>query len=373
MLNFLKRRPKTKAIPQKDRHKPSIILNTNKEKGYKRNQIRTKPNVNFKGILFGLLGIVVILGLVYLINNFFSIKDFKLDKISILGNKTISDTEINDVISTYKGKHIALIDTKDVENELRKAFPIINGIQITKLYPNKLFIKINEREPKLAYININGAYILDTNGKILNILSSSKIEFSPDKILIARGLGDLNSQILQDYFLNEFILTNNLGEKTQTERDQLIATGYSFATITQDQKTPVLRTLSVEYQKEIDNFFAKNTGLILGSKYRDLFEVYALQNKELNIDESVDVQRQNLTLELISRLNASNMEYNQIRWEGSILVKVYLKDNKQLVFGSGRSLSEQWDDYLLVSNDLAKRGRGFSSIDISSTKISVIN
>ena len=157
------------------------------------------------------------------------------------------------------------------------------------------------------------------------------------------------------------------------EREQLIAASYSFANITLAQKTAVLKKLSIDYQKEIDDLFAKNSGIVLGSKYRDFPEVYSLQNDVLNSNDSVDLDRQNLSLDLINRLNSSAMEYNQIRWEGSILVKVFLKNNKQLVFGSSRSLSEQWEDYQLVLNDLTKRGKGYSIIDISSTKISVIN
>jgi len=373
LLNFFKKRQKIKAIPLKDRHKPSLILNFSKKKDYKRERMHLGENINFKGILFGLLAFGIILGIVFLLISFFQISNYKLEKVSILGNKTITDQEINESIAEFKGNHISLINAKDIEAKLQKDFQIINGVQVTKQYPNKIFIKINEREAKLVYVSLNGAYVLDSNGKILKNLAPQIIDFSPEKILIARGLGDVNSQILQDYFLNEFILINLLGEKTLLEREQLIAAGYSFANITLAQKTAVLKKLSTEYQKEIDDIFAKNSGIVLGSKYRDFPEVYSLQNEELNSNASVDLERQNLSIELINRLNASETEYSQIRWEGSILVKVFLKNNKQLVFGSSRSLSEQWEDYLLVLNDLTKRGKGYSIIDISSTKISVIN
>jgi hypothetical protein len=334
--------------------------------------------------MLGLLGIGLLLGLVYLVNYFFTIKDFKLDKVSVLGNKTISEIDINSSINSFKGKHIALIDAKEIENTLKTDFHIIQGVQVTKQYPNKIFIKINEREPKIIYINLNGPYVLDNAGKVLknlldvlepsgNMPTMQKIDYSQDKILIARGLGDSNSQIIQDYFLNEFILTNLLGEKTQAEREQFIIAGYSFDKITQEQKNIVLKKLAIEYQKEIEDILAKNQGIVLGSEYRDLPEVYSVQNKEMKEDEMVDFERQTLTLELINKLKANNMEYNQIRWDGSILVRIYLKDTKQLVFGSRRTLTEQWEDYLLIINELAKHSRGYSIIDISSTKISVIN
>jgi len=375
LLNFFKKRYKVKNIPQKDRHKPSLILNTPKKKEYKRNHIGSRSNIKFKKILFGLLGIGLILGIVFLVNSFFSIKEYRLDlgKVTILGNKTISNADIESIISEYQGRHIALIDAREIEDKLLKDFQIIRGVQITKLYPNGLFIKINEREAKLVCIALNAAYVLDTSGKILDIIGLQKIDFPQEKILIARGLGDMSSQILKDYFLNQFILDNKLAEKTPTEREQLIATGYSFDVITPQQKTAVLKTLAVEYKSEIDNLFAKNSGSILGSEYRDFPEVYLLQNEELSPNDSIDLERQNLSLELINRLGVSKIEYNQLRWEGSILVKVILMNNKQLIFGTNRPLSEQWEDYLLVQNDLVRRGKGYSVIDISSTKISVIN
>jgi len=375
LLNFFKKRYKVKNIPQKDRHKPSLILNTPKKKEYKRNHIGFKTNINFKKILLGLLGIGLVLGVVFLLNSFFSIKEYRLDlnKVTLLGNKTISNADIESVISEFKDRHIALVDAKDIENKLINEFQIIKGVQVTKLYPNGLFIKINEREAKLACITLNAAYVLDTSGKILDIVSPQKIDFSQEKILIARGLGDMGSQILKDYFLNQFILDNQLAEKTPTEREQLIATGYTFDTITLQQKNAVLKALGAEYKSEIDNYFAKNSGAILGSKYHDLPEVYLLQNKELSANDSIDLERQNLSLELINRLGVSKIEYSQIRWEGSILVKVFLKDNKQLIYGTNRPLSDQWEDYFLVLNDLIRRGKGYSVIDVSSTKISVVN
>ena len=375
LLNFFKKRYKVKNIPQKDRHKPSLILNTPKKKEFKRNHIGFKTNINFKGILFGLLGLGLILGIVFLLNSFFSIKEYRLDlgKVTILGNKTISNADIESAISQFKDIHIALVDAREIEDKLIKDFQMIKGVQVTKLYPNGLFIKINEREAKLACIALNAAYVLDTSGKILDIISPQKIDFPQEKILIARGLGDMGSQILKDYFLNRFILDNQLAEKTPTERDQLIAAGYSFDVITPQQKTAVLKTLGAEYKSEIDNYFAKNSGAILGSKYRDLPEVFLLQNEELSPNDSIDLERQNLSLELINRLVVSKIEYSQIRWEGSILVKVFLKDNKQLIFGTNRPLSDQWEDYFLVRGDLVRRGKGYSIIDVSSTKISVIN
>lgn len=375
LLNFFKKRYKVKNIPQKDRHKPSLILNTPKKKEYKRNHIGSRSNIKFKKILFGLLGIGLILGIVFLVNSFFSIKEYRLDlgKVTILGNKTISNADIESIISEYQGRHIALIDAREIENKLLKDFQIIRGVQITKLYPNGLFIKINEREAKLVCIALNAAYVLDTSGKILDIIGLQKIDFPQEKILISRGLGDMSSQILKDYFLNQFILDSKLAEKTPAEREQLIAAGYSFDVFTPQQKIVVLKTLAVEYKSEIDNLFAKNSGAILGSEYRDLPEVYLLQNEELSPNDSIDLERQNLSLELINRLGVSKIEYNQLRWEGSILVKVILKDNKQLIFGTNRPLSDQWEDYLLVQNDLVRRGKGYSVIDVSSTKISVIN
>ena len=266
-----------------------------------------------------------------------------------------------------------LLNIDEIESSIKKAFPIIQGIQVSKLYPNKIFIKINEREPKVVYVTLNSAYVVDTEGKILNILSSLKIDFPEEKLLIARGLGSYTSQILQDYFLNEFIVQSKLGEKTEVERAALIAQGYSFDKITLDQKKAVLKKLAIDYNLQIDELFAKNAGLVLGSKYRDLPKVFFLANSEVKLDDVIDLSRQTLTIELINRLDVSKMEFTQIKWEGEILVKVTLKDNKQLVFSNRRTLSEQWEDYQLVLNDLIRRGKGYSVIDMSSTKISVIN
>lgn len=376
MFNLFKKRQKIKPNFEKDRHKPSIILpskNISKDKGFKRNQIKPRGDRNFKGILFGVLGLALLLGLVFLVNHFFTTSDLKFEKITVLGNKTISETDLKQIIKPFTGKNMILLNIEEISVSIKKAFPIIQGLQISKLYPNKIFIKINEREPKVVYLSLNSAYVADTEGRILNILSTQKIDFPEEKILIARGLGDYNSQILKDYFLNEFIVQSKLSEKTEEERTKLIAEGYSFEKITEDQKRIVLKKLAADYNLQIEEFFAKNSGIVLGSKYRELPEVYVLGNTEVKQDDNINLTKQNLTIELINRLEVSKMEYTQIKWEGEILVKVILKDKKQLVFSNRRSLSEQWEDYQLVLGDLIRRGKGYSVIDLSSTKISVIN
>ena len=372
MFNIFNKKRKIKQIPLNQRHKPTLILNPKSDRYYNKLKRKRIP-INFKAVLLGLLGLSIILGILYLLNLFFTTSNYKLKTIVILGNKTVTEQEINTVVGQNIGKNLLLISTGEISADIIKAYPIINGVDITKFYPDKLFIKLNEREPKMVFINLNGSYVIDAQSKILAIIKTEPIDYPEEKLTIARGIGDYNSKSVQDYFLAEFIKSKNLTNKTEEEKQKIIQSEFNFNAILQADKIKVLAQLSKVYQKEISDIFAKNAANVLATEYKDLPEVYVLENKEWKFEEEVDKDKQNITLELYNYLIKDNLDYDQIRWEGSIIVKVLLKNDKVLIFGTTRSIAEQWEDYLLVVNDLAKRGKGYSSIDVSSTKISVIN
>jgi len=93
MFKIFNKKRKIKSIPKKDRHKPSLILTKDIDKSFSKKN-RNKSHINFKAIFFGIFGILLLLGIIYLFNLFFTNSNYKLQSIILLGNKTVTEEEI---------------------------------------------------------------------------------------------------------------------------------------------------------------------------------------------------------------------------------------------------------------------------------------
>lgn len=83
------------------------------------------------------------------------------------GNKEVSDL---DVVTALAPDHGTLILSYDVAiaRDALKTNPWIADATVSKVYPNKLAIKIEEREPFALWQNEHGLYLIDREGLVLS-------------------------------------------------------------------------------------------------------------------------------------------------------------------------------------------------------------
>lgn len=354
---------------QKVDFKPTVIYNPKKSKAVVGSPVR-RGGFSFK-IFFAALGAVLLIaGIIFLILGFLQDPRYKVQEFRLLGNRNIKDVQVMALLDRFREQHILTLNTDEVENALTREFTIINGVSVRKFYPNILDIRISEREPKMVYITFSGAYLIDSNGLVIQIISSDPHAIPEEKINIARGMGDPESAFLKEQFVNNYKVTNGLFEKP-LEEQQILMLQFDYSAVPSADKLALLRQLETQYKEELYAIWAKMEGMIDLSEYASYPRVNAMVSDQLTKDSKVDMERVTLTSELQSFFAARKIVIIKTIWEGELLVRLVDFENKAFVFGLDRKVTEQFEDFLLVLNQLNREGKDYCQVDLSATKISV--
>ncbi|MGB7288006.1 MAG: cell division protein FtsQ/DivIB [Salaquimonas sp.] len=83
------------------------------------------------------------------------------------GNREVSDLEVVNLLAPDHGTSILSYDVA-VARDLLKSNPWIADATVSKVYPNKLAIKIEERTPFALWQNEHGLFLIDRKGLVLS-------------------------------------------------------------------------------------------------------------------------------------------------------------------------------------------------------------
>ena len=376
-LGLFKKSGQRKVTPykrgQKVEYQPKVAYNPSRSK-VKHIGVKLKSrrkNINWKLILSSLIGTLIISVAIYGIVMLLKSDALAVKKFRLLGNRTINDIQVSAALQKFTGTNILLVKSESIEKELASTFSIFNGIEVTKYFPNELFIKISEREPKLVYINLSGAYLVDAKGQILQQIFVDPVVVIDEKLNIARGLGDPNSEYLKQMYAAEFIVANSFQEKPLVEQQALIAAGFKLEAISLNDRQARMKILQKTFQLEFETAWDKNSQAVDTSAYSSYPRVAVLDAQVFKSGEQVDLERLNLTTDIMNLFSGKKLQFTRIIWEGELLVKVEFADKKEIVFGLDRKITDQFEDYLLVVNQLQREGRDYCQIDVSASRIAV--
>lgn len=106
--------------------------------------------------------ILVAGGVIFVIkSNFFNIK-----KVAILGNPIMSGEYVKSKTEKLIGQNIFLINKQDIINEAKKN-PYVGNVEIKKVYPKEIDIKVSENQG-IYFLEKDGyKYVLDSGSKLL--------------------------------------------------------------------------------------------------------------------------------------------------------------------------------------------------------------
>ena len=90
----------------------------------------------------------------------------KIQKIKIVNNFLIKDSEIKEKLSKIYNKNIFLIKRKDIEDPL-KEISFLEKIEVKKKYPNTIIVEIFETKPVAILYKNKAKYLLDSSSNLI--------------------------------------------------------------------------------------------------------------------------------------------------------------------------------------------------------------
>ena len=90
----------------------------------------------------------------------------KIQKIEIVNNFLIKDSEIKEKLSKIYNKNIFLIKRKDIEDPL-KEINFLKKIEVKKKYPNTIIVEIFETKPVAILYQNKAKYLLDSSSNLI--------------------------------------------------------------------------------------------------------------------------------------------------------------------------------------------------------------
>ena len=90
----------------------------------------------------------------------------KIQKIEIVNNFLIKDSEIKEKLSKIYNKNIFLIKRKDIEDPL-KEIDFLEKVEVKKKYPNTIIVEIFETKPVAILYQNKAKYLLDSSSNLI--------------------------------------------------------------------------------------------------------------------------------------------------------------------------------------------------------------
>ena len=318
-----------------------------------------------KNIFLGVLGLIafslLLLGLFKVLSSDY----FKVNNFEVIGTRSISTQDISKDLSAFTGQNIFLLNSQGIEKELSDKYIYFDRINVTKIWPNKLFIVVSEKQPLFFFNNLNGVYLVTEDGYVNEIIYQEKINFAQEQLNIITGAEGIDSKLVKERLEAEYVVEQE--KLPEAERID-----FDYTLLDQESK---LSTLSIIRSELIEQ------ARIILTSYKDKYDpllypqlesVYSFDNNSLKEGDWIDSKKLQLTREVVKFFSQKQeIVIVGIFWESKYTVKIDTDQRKTLIFGTSRGISEQIEDYLTVRKELETEERNFTEMDLSSRKISV--
>ena len=90
----------------------------------------------------------------------------KIEKVEIINNILIEESEIKEKLSSIYDKNIFFIKRKDIEDPLKET-DFLDKVSVKKKYPNTIIVEIFETKPLAILYKKKNKYLLDSSSKLI--------------------------------------------------------------------------------------------------------------------------------------------------------------------------------------------------------------
>ena len=118
---------------------------------------------------------LIILFTTFISEKNFTIKNLMINEIRFENNKIVSNEELIKDLSFLYDKNIIFLNTLEIKKKLKKN-SFIESLQVKKVYPNKLVIKIFEKQPIGIILHENKKFFLGKKFELIKYKKISKYE-----------------------------------------------------------------------------------------------------------------------------------------------------------------------------------------------------
>jgi len=289
------------------------------------------------------LKVVVVVGLVFFVVYFLFFSQFFLIKeIKVNGNKSINSENIeNIVMAEISDMKFGLIPENNflfdknekVKTKLAEEFSEIKSVEVKRIFPNGLEIKITEKEPTIIWCRLDNCYYIDNNGAVFmradNDLKTDNnkriVKIIEEEIIKEEELVE-EKELVEEVITEEELMTELIKKEMEMEKEMGIKNspldneglgGVILNPIEINDK--VSDSDFINFALNIDREIKRNTQLKIkfyktkGTKTRELI-AYTDKNIRLyfNAMEDADLQvkyLKNLLLKEISKDEIDGLEY----------------------------------------------------------------
>lgn len=197
----------------------------------------------------------------------FTLPVFNLQKITISGNSTVTEEEINDLSGVVMDTNIFKLNMRNIADNIKKN-PYIESVKVRRSYPSGIQINIKERTRAFYVSTDNGVYIVDHSGYVLQ----KEDELDDPLLLRLTGLSE------EDLVVGEKI------HKMSEDNLKSIAMIYDFLTINNLFESYGISTLEINNYVTLKLYVNK-----LYIKLGTMDDLYNKLSKAFNIVRNEDV------------------------------------------------------------------------------------
>lgn len=97
---------------------------------------------------------------------------FGLDQVALSGHKFTFDRDVFDVLDLANARSYASFDAKAAKDRIER-LPWVSTAELTRVYPNRLDIRIRERAPYAVWARGEQTYLIDATGRVLSAVSGA--------------------------------------------------------------------------------------------------------------------------------------------------------------------------------------------------------